>query len=72
MRPLNNREKDLTGNESNLQQVGSSGLHLTVEDRDYDFKFDEVLGVDGTQEELFKRVVPQFPCSVLCIMQVNT
>lgn len=67
MRPLNSREKDLTGDASNLQQVGSSGLHLAVEDRDYDFKFDEVLGLDGTQEELFKRVLPQLFCSVLHI-----
>ena len=55
---MSDREKDLTGNESNVQQVGSSGLHLAVEGRGYDFKFDEVLGVDGTQKELFKRVVP--------------
>ena len=64
LRPLNDREKDLTGTESNLQQVGSSGLHLAVGYRDYDFKFDEVLGVDGTQEELFKRAVPQLACKV--------
>jgi hypothetical protein len=54
MRPLNQRETDLSGNASNLHQLGSSGLHLSVEDREYDFTFDQVIGADGTQEELFK------------------
>lgn len=55
VRPTNEREIDLAGDACSLQERGSSSLHLRVDERAYDFKFDEVLGSDGSQEELFQR-----------------
>ena len=55
VRPTNQREIELAGDACSLQERGSSSLHLRVGERTYDFKFDELLGSDGSQEELFQR-----------------
>lgn len=55
VRPTNDREIDLAGDACSLQERGSSSLHLRVDERAYAFKFDDVLGSDGSQEELFQR-----------------
>eukprot|EP00892_Ulva_mutabilis_P001902 jgi/Ulvmu1/11712/UM008_0123.1 len=56
VRPTNEREIELAGDSFCLQERGSSSLHLRVDERTYDFKFDELLGSDGSQEELFQLV----------------
>lgn len=54
-RPQNERETGLTGEGCSLQQRGAGGLQLAVEGRSYSFEFDDVLGNDGSQEEIFQR-----------------
>jgi hypothetical protein len=43
-----------------VRSDGTSNVHLVIEDRKFDFQFDEVVGTDGTQEDIFKRT-PRAP-----------
>lgn len=72
-RPLNDREADLAGEDCNLQQWGAGGLQLAVEGRNYSFEFDEVLGRDAPQEDLFQRVpAPRLVCLLLILLARRT
>lgn len=56
LRPLNERELTATGDHKSLEQRGISSLHLYVNNRHHDYRFDEVVGADGTQEDIFTLV----------------
>lgn len=49
--------------ECSLQQRGARGLQLAVEDRNYSFDFDDVLGNSGSQEDIFQ-------CVTCCITKI--
>ena len=72
VRPTNQREIELAGEACSLQERGSSSLHLRVGERTYDFKFDELLGHDGSQEELFQRAeLSPLPLGKYCFQVVS-
>lgn len=56
LRPLNERELTAVGDHKSLEQRGISTLHLFVNNRHHDYRFDDVVGADGTQEDIFTLV----------------
>jgi hypothetical protein len=72
LRPLNSRENSVSGKDCSLQQLGSSSLYLKVEGRDYNFRFDDVMGEDGSQEELFKRALLPVDVAVLIMLACSS
>lgn len=56
IRPLNERELTSVGDHKSLEQRGISTLHLFVNNRHHDYRFDDVVGADGTQDDIFTLV----------------